>query len=113
MEDRLEKAGRALLEKLEQAAAQLDMTATTVKEKHKGDEGEEQREYTVYARGTVVDTGALKRLTAALKDIRDVLYPRTALDIQEQLARLQKIQQDLERHGDLTVEVLLDEELAQ
>lgn len=73
MEIEVQEVARSLLEKANRAVQELDLRATTVKEKYKEDGRDTQREYTLYEPGGVVDTGTLKQLASALKDLQAVL----------------------------------------
>ena len=96
---RAEGVAEGLLTALERAVGELDAVTVTRKEKVKTDEGEIQTEYERILTGEpgLIDRSGLKQLTGVLKDMREILGLQTELERQEQLARLKKLEQELNR----------------
>ena len=96
---RAEGVAEGLLTALERAVGELDAVTVTRKEKVKTDEGEIQTEYERILTGEpgLIDRGGLKQLTGVLKDMREILGLQTELERQEQLARLKKLERELNR----------------
>ncbi len=94
---RAEGVAEGLLTALERAVGELDAVTVTRKEKVKTDEGEIQTEYERILTGEpgLIDRGGLKQLTGVLKDMREILGLQTELERQEQLARLKKLEREL------------------
>ena len=97
--DRVAAAAGRLLDRLEQAVAELDAVTQTCRRKIKTEDGEQTIEFTEkYPRKKgLVDRGGLKQLTGVLKDIKDVLMLRSEADTREQEARIAKLQRDLQK----------------
>ena len=91
-----EKQKRALLERLEQAAEELGLRITVHKVKEKDASGEHTREFREAEPGGTVDPGELKKLTGALKEIREVLAVKDELQMREQEAKLRQLEWQLE-----------------
>lgn len=53
----------------------------------------------------VVDTQSFKQLTSALKDLKDIKGYKSAIDIQEQEARIEKLRREAMRDDDKTDEI--------
>ena len=53
----------------------------------------------------VVDTQSFKQLTSALKDLKEIKGYKSAIDLKEQEARIEKLRKDAERDNDTTNEV--------
>lgn len=53
----------------------------------------------------VVDTQSFKQLTSALKDLKEIKGYKSAIDLKEQEARIEKLRKDAERDNDNTNEV--------
>ena len=98
---RAEGVGEGLLTALERAGGELDAVTVTRKEKVKTDEGEIQTEYERILTGEpgLIDRGGLKQLTGVLKDMREILGLQTELERQEQLARLKKLERELNQEA--------------
>lgn len=96
---RAEGVAEGLLTALERAVGELDAVTVTRKEKVKTDEGEIQTEYEQILSGEagLIDRGGLKQLTGVLKDMREILGLQSELEQQEQLARLKKLERELNR----------------
>ena len=57
-----------------------------------------------------VDTGAIKQLTGAIKDLKEIGVFRADLDKQEQMARIKKLQKESEEEQkDTTITVVFDD----
>lgn len=55
------------------------------------------------------DTGAIKQLTSAIKDLKEIGVFRADLDKQEQMARIKKLQKESEEEQkDTTIKVVFD-----
>jgi hypothetical protein len=52
-----------------------------------------------------LDTQSMKHLTSALKDLKDIKGYKSAKDLEEQEARIKKLQRDAEKDDDATNEV--------
>lgn len=97
---RVQAAAMGLLERLEQAVEELDRGTVTCREKKKTEAGEESREVVKAWHKGVVDRAGLKQLTGVLKDLQDILSKDDSLDSREREARLQKLEQELNRQPD-------------
>ena len=59
-----------------------------------------------------IDTESIKRLTGALKDLKEIGVFRSDMDKLEQQARIRKLQKDAEtEEKDTTITVVIDDEL--
>jgi hypothetical protein len=47
----------------------------------------------------IVDTQSIRHITSSLKDLRDIKGYKTELDLQEQMARIEKLRKDVEGDG--------------
>ena len=47
----------------------------------------------------IVDTQSIRHITSSLKDLRDIKGYKSELDMQEQLARIEKLRKDVEEDG--------------
>jgi uncharacterized protein YjcR len=47
----------------------------------------------------IVDTQSIRHITSSLKDLRDIKGYKTELDMQEQMARIEKLRKDVEEDG--------------
>jgi transposase len=47
----------------------------------------------------IVDTQSIRHITSSLKDLRDIKGYKTELDMQEQMARIEKLRKDVEGDG--------------
>ena len=96
---RAEGVAEGLLTALERAVGELDAVTVTRKEKVKTDEGEIQTEYEQILSGEagLIDRGGLKQLTGVLKERPEILGLQSELEQQEQLARLKKLERELNR----------------
>ena len=97
--ERAQKVAGRLLDRLEQAAEELDKGTVVIKEKKKTEDGEEIREVTKPGRKGMVDRGGLKQLTGVLKDLQDILTWDGSLDAREREARIHKLEQELNRES--------------
>lgn len=106
---RIDDLADQLLEKLEQAVGELDLSITQVTSR-KGD----KNNYTETKRlkaspGGTVDQKALRNLTAALKDLKEVKDIKCKLDRQEQQARIDNLRKqakdDKDKIQDVKVEL--------
>lgn len=52
-----------------------------------------------------LDTQSMKHLTSALKDLKDIKGYKSAIDLKEQEARIEKLRRDAERDNDTTNEI--------
>ena len=95
--ERVRGVAERLLERLEQAAEELDKGTVTCREREKTQSGEKITEL-IKAKGKgMVDRAGLKQLTGILKDLQDILARDGSLDTRERQARLQKLEQELNR----------------
>ena len=95
--ERVRRAAERLLDRLEQAAEELDKGTVVLREKRKTEAGEEVFEITKAKRKGLVDRAGLKQLTGVLKDLQDILSRDGSLDARERAARLQKLEQEMGR----------------
>ena len=47
----------------------------------------------------IVDTQSIRHITSSLKDLRDIKGYKSELDMQEQIARIEKLRKDVEEDG--------------
>ena len=47
----------------------------------------------------VVDSQSIRQITASLKDLREIKGYKSELDMQEQMARIEKLRKDVEEDG--------------
>ena len=47
----------------------------------------------------IVDTQSIRHITSSLKDLRDIKGYKSELDMQEQMARIEKLRKDVEEDG--------------
>ncbi len=106
-----------LLDKLEQAIAELDIQLYKDVVKTKTIEYNNERrpdkptketiheEEKVIEVKTIVDRSGLKAIASSLRDIKEIQMLKTDLDKQEQEARIKKLQKEAERDDDATNEV--------
>ena len=60
----------------------------------------------------IVDTQSIRHITSSLKDLRDIKGYKSELDMQEQLARIDKLRKDVEGEAkDTTVIVQFEEDI--
>ena len=95
--ERVRRAAERLLDRLEQAAEELDKGTVILREKKKTEQGEEVTEVTKAKRKGIVDRAGLKQLTGVLKDLQDILSRDGSLDAREREMKLQKLEQELNR----------------
>ena len=102
-----------LLSALERAVGELDAVTVTRKEKVKSDTGEVNTEVQQVLPGEtgLIDRGGLKQLTGVLKDMREIFGLQTELESQEQLARIRKLERELETPEDGGLTVTLEGEV--
>ena len=105
---RLQDVTDKLLEKIEEAVEQLDITLSTNTEKVKVIEYNNAlrpdkptketitENETVVETRTIIDRSGLKAITSALRDIKEVQMLKSELDKQEQEARIAKLRKDAE-----------------
>ena len=55
--------------------------------------------------GTIHTTQSVKNLTSALKDLKDIKGYKSAIDLREQEARIDKLRKEAERDNDTTNEI--------
>ena len=56
----------------------------------------------------IVDTQSIRHITSSLKDLRDIKGYKSELDMQEQIARIEKLRRDVEaddRNNDVKVTI--------
>lgn len=105
---RLQDVTDRLLDKIEEAVEQLDITLSTNTEKVKVIEYKNElapnkptketiteKEVVVETR-TIIDRTGLKAITSALRDIKEVQMLRSELDKQEQEARIAKLRKEVD-----------------
>ena len=99
-----------LLSALERAVEELDAVTVTRKEKVKSDTGEVNTEVQQVLSGEtgLIDRGGLKQLTGVLKDMREIFGLQTELESQEQLARIRKLERELEASEENGLTVTLE-----
>lgn len=97
---RINSLADKLLEKLEQAAGELDKVIIVHKEKVEVGNKETTTEYRESRDGGLVDRAGLRHLTAALKNIKEVQMLQTELDRREQEARIANLQKQAEKDED-------------
>lgn len=116
---RLQDVTDLLLDKIETAVEQLDITLSTNTEKVKVIEYKNslapnkptketitEKEVVVETR-TIIDRAGLKAITSALRDIKEVQMLKSALDLEEQEARIAKLRKEAaeDEEQDNTMEV--------
>ena len=99
-----------LLTALERAVEELDAVTVTRKEKVKSDTGEVNTEVQQVLPGEtgLIDRGGLKQLTGVLRDMREIFGLQTELESREQLARLRKLERELEASEENGLTVTLE-----
>ena len=122
---RIDAVTDKLLDKLEKAVEELEIHLVTNTRKEKVIEYNNamrpdkptreivhENEEIIQVTG-IVDKAGLRQITAALKDIKEIKMLRTALDEQEQRARIANLerQADKEAAGKEAVQVVMDERL--
>lgn len=95
--ERVQRVAGLLLDRLEQAARELDKGTVLLREKRKTEFGEEVTELVKAKRKGIVDRAGLKQLTGVLKDLQDIFVRDGSLETREREARLQKLEQELNR----------------
>ena len=109
--ERVQRAAGRLLDRLEQAAEELDRGTVVLREKRKTEDGEEIREVVKAGRKGTVDRAGLKQLTGVLKDLQDILSWDGSLDTREREMKLQKLEQELGRTAEAEgITVVLEKE---
>ena len=91
---RVEQLADQLLEKLQTAVDQLELIVVAKKEKGATEDVQWENSYEETAPGGMVDRQGLKQLASALKDLKAIKDLQSALETQEQKARIQKLQKD-------------------
>ena len=117
-QEEMEEVLRLMLKKLRQAVEEVEQTQlrTVVKTKeieYRNDgrpdkpTGEILREEESFrTEKGLIDSGRLKQLTAILKELKELEMPKSELDLQEQMARIAKLQKECEaetENGELRV----------
>ena len=99
-----------LLSALERAVEELDAVTVTRKEKVRSDTGEVNTEVQQVLPGEtgLIDRGGLKQLTGVLRDMREIFGLQTELESREQLARLRKLERELEASEENGLTVTLE-----
>lgn len=99
-----------LLSALERAVGELDAVTVTRKEKVRSDTGEVNTEVQQVLPGEtgLIDRGGLKQLTGVLRDMREIFGLQTELESREQLARLRKLERELEASEENGLTVTLE-----
>lgn len=115
-----------VLDKVEAAIDELDMHLTTSKNRTKIIEYnhterpdkptkeiiKEQEEIIAYT--SIVDKDGLKKVTSALRDVKDLLMVKSDLDVEEQKARIENIRkQSADEEKEQQVTVVLSDEVMQ
>ena len=60
----------------------------------------------------IVDSQSIRQITASIKDLRDIKGYKSELDMQEQMARIEKLRKDVEGEAkDTTVIVQFEEDI--
>ena len=95
--ERVRRVAERLLDRLEQAAEELDKGTVLLREKRKTEEGEEILELVKARRKGIVDRAGLKQLTGVLKDLQDILSRDSTLESREREAKLRRLEQELYR----------------
>lgn len=95
-----------LLDKVEQAIAELDRAIIVRKTKVETNDGEETTEVREAVVGGIVDRAGLKQIASALKDIKEVKMLPSDLDRQEQEARIANLRKHAEKDDDDTADVI-------
>ena len=90
------QAATVLLDKVIQAANELDLVEEMVSETVATDESEVTTKYSRVRQGNAgtVDRQGLRQIANALKDIKEILAVRSELDLEEQKARIEKLRRD-------------------
>lgn len=108
-----------LLDKLEKAVEELDLSveAVKVKESERTDSGieiETTTERVDYKPGGVVDRAGAKQITAALRDLKEVQMLRSELDMREQAARVALLEaKGAESGEDTEIEIAFENPIAE
>ena len=109
--ERMQNVADRLLDKLEKAVEELDLDVITVREKFVTDSGERTEESLFTREGGIVDRDGLRKVTAAMRDLKEVLQIRTKLDEQEQEARIDKLREEAQKKDDnREITVVISEE---
>ena len=89
---------------------ELDAVTVTRKEKVRSDTGEVNTEVQQVLPGEtgLIDRGGLKQLTGVLRDMREIFGLQTELESREQLARLRKLERELEASEENGLTVTLE-----
>lgn len=95
--ERVGLVAQRLLDRLEQAAAELDAVTVTCRRKEKTAEGETVTEHTekLPRKKGLIDRAGLKQLTGVLKDLQEILLRDPSLDLREREARLLRLEREL------------------
>lgn len=108
--ERVDAIAEQLLLALERAAAELDAVVVSCRDKTKTEIGEEIREYQLCREAETgpIDRAGLKQLTGVLKDLKEVLMLRSEADLQEQEARIAKLQRELQKDAPQRLTVTME-----
>ena len=113
VQQRMEVITDRLLDQILQAVGELDVGTVATKTKEKLENGERVTEERCCIPGGKVDVKDLKALTDALRILRDIRFPQTALDIREQEAKIRNLERQLAQQGQASVLVTMDDDMAQ
>lgn len=109
----MEEITDRLLDQILQAVGELNVGTVATKTKEKLENGERVTEERCCIPGGKVDVKDLKALTDALRILRDIRFPQTALDIREQEAKIRNLERQLAQQGQASVLVTMDDDMAQ
>ena len=97
---RIDDLADQLLEKLEKAVGELDLSITQVTVRKGNKDNYTMKKELKAAPGGTVDQKALRNLTAALKDLREVKDIKGTLDRKEQQARIDNLRRQADQDKD-------------
>lgn len=95
MEGRVWQVAAGLLERVEQAAQELDRGTVTTREKIRDGNTETVTELQKARGKGLIDRAGLKQLTGILKELQEILCKNDALDTREKIAKIQKMESEL------------------
>lgn len=112
MGGRVWQVAQVLLERLEQAAQELDRGTVTTREKTRDGDTETIFEVQKPGEKGIIDRAGLKQLTGILKELQEILSKNDALDTREKIAKIQKMELDLNppERPDSAIRVSIQEE---
>lgn len=110
---RIQSATDELLDKIEQAIRELDVSIVIKRIKTDNGVTEETTEYREAKTGGIVDRAGVKQIASALKDIKEIQMLKSELDRAEQEARIANLrrQADAEDKSREPVQVVISGEL--